>query len=64
MPLLDDKTIAEVLEYYPTTNYTGPEYETNGLGGPGATVLDVSEFNEGQQQRASDLYAEVCQIRD
>ncbi|KAK4936676.1 hypothetical protein LTR66_015304, partial [Elasticomyces elasticus] len=58
-PLFNNKDIAKVLLYYPSSNSsaTGPLYPT--LGDVGPTALNQSSVATGQQQRADNIYAET-----
>lgn len=60
-PLFKTSDLAKVLLYYPTgnasTNVDGTQFATNGL--TGANANNVSIVYSGQQQRASNIYAET-----
>ncbi|KAL8990853.1 MAG: hypothetical protein Q9169_008022, partial [Polycauliona sp. 2 TL-2023] len=60
-PLFTEDDISRVLLYYPSTNASDPadalRFATSGVSG--ATAVNVSTFGAGQQQRATNIYAET-----
>ena len=60
-PNMTPAQINQILAANPNTAPTdpsAPKFETNGLGGPGATAVFVSQDANGQQQRGNNIYAE------
>ncbi|KAI1619145.1 carboxylesterase type B [Exophiala viscosa] len=60
-PLFTNDDIAKILLYYPSSNASdtpkAPHFATSGDAGPSA--LNESSLDTGQQQRASNIYAET-----